>query len=450
MMPNNDSNTGIAIWRFLKSLKLTILLLILLAILALFGTFVPVEKFDMYHSSGFRLLIGCLALNLILCSIDQLPGTWKRFSNVPNPDRNRPFENIPEEQVFLVNSDIKGISAEVSRIMKKRYGRIHAKESADKHFFYADKGRFAHFGVYLIHFSVLLVLVGAMIGSFFGFEGFVNIVEGDTVSVRAMHLSKGKIPPNLDFDVRCDRFTMEFYNDDTIKEYRSELSFLVHGKEISQQSLIVNHPAEFRGINFYQSKYGAIPGKKVSLVISHKGQSDKTHHMDLEMGKPVPLPNSSAKLSVVSSRVDFMGAGPAVLVEVTDDTDKATTFWVFQNYERVRNFLPGPMLLSVKFNPAAFKPFVFSLDHLEKVPYTGLQVTRDPGVPAVWAGFFMMVAGFIVTFFMSHKRIWVRVEKQAAALKVSVTGTSERNPMDLNREIENLLTKLKKRLHEAG
>ena len=70
------------------------------------------------------------------------------------------------------------------------------------------------------------------------------------------------------------------------------------------------------------------------------------------------------------------------------------------------------MLASPKFNPSVFKPYTFSLIGLQTRYYTGLQANRDPGVSIVWAGCFMMIAGLFVSFFLSHKRIWVRILKK--------------------------------------
>lgn len=103
------------IWEFLSSVKLTIVLLILLAVISILGTVIPqgegavefaktlspatfrflstLQLFDMYNAPWFRLLIAFLALNLIVCSINRFPSTWKRFSAKPEPDRSKPFEN---------------------------------------------------------------------------------------------------------------------------------------------------------------------------------------------------------------------------------------------------------------------------------------------------------------------------------------------------------------------
>ena len=101
------------------------------------------------------------------------------------------------------------------------------------------------------------------------------------------------------------------------------------------------------------------------------------------------------------------------------------------------------MLASPKFNPEAFSPYRFSLTGLETVYYTGLQANRDPGVPIVWAGCFLMVSGLFVTFFMSHKRVWVRVLTRRTKTRIEVAGTTNKNPVGLQSERHKLISSLK-------
>ena len=56
--------------------------------------------------------------------------------------------------------------------------------------------------------------------------------------------------------------------------------------------------------------------------------------------------------------------------------------------------------------------------------YTGLQVTKDPGVWVVYSGFITMILGIIITFFMSHQRLYVEVGLEGKKSKVMVAGTA--------------------------
>ena len=452
------------VWGFFSSVKLTIVLLIILALVSILGTVIPQEEgalefarglsplvlkvftgldlFDMYQSVWFRVLIGLLAVNLIVCSVDRFPAAWKLFTARPEPDRSRPFEDLPPEQSFLAMGGGQEMAARVAGFMRSRYRRVRKKEAGQNYYFYGERGAYSHFGVYLVHMSVLLILVGSLVGSFTGFDAYVNILEGDQTDT--VRLRKTMEPLNLGFYVRCDRFTVDFYDNGAPKEYRSDLSFIVNGKVVSEKALLVNHPVEFMGITFYQANYGRAAGRKIYLEISNGATGAVAARMEVEKGQPAPMPGGEGKFKVVDAREDIMKMGPAVLITVQPDGGDPVEFWVFKQGEMVRKMLPPPMLKSPKFNPSAFKPYTFFLKGLETRYYTGLQVNRDPGVPVVWAGCFLMIAGLFVTFFLSHKRIWVRLIKEEKGVRVSAAGTSNKNPVGLQREIQHLVKELKK------
>jgi cytochrome c biogenesis protein len=446
-------------WDFFASVKLAIVLLIILAVVSILGTLIPQQQgvaefagrlspgmlgifvaldlFDMYHSVWFQVLLGLIVLNLIICSLDRWPATWKRFSFRPQPDRIKPFEGLPQDQSMGTAEAPKEAADRIGRLLHSRYRTMREKEMDGNRYFYADKGRFSHFGVYMVHLSVLLILVGGLIGSIFGFEAYVNILEGeetDTVMLR-----KKMRPLKLDFVVRCDQFTVDFYDTGAPKEYRSDLSFLVDGEAVKKVGVLVNHPVEFRGVTFYQASYGAAPGKTADLRIVGPDPAAPPKAVKIETGKPFELPGGEGVFQVVDARSDIMNMGPAVRISVKpSDRDETIDFWVFKHEDAALGRLPEPMRRSSKFNPAAFKPYTFYLDGMETRYYTGLQVNKDPGVPVVWIGCFMMVAGLFFTFFTAHRRIWVRVLGTETGSRIDVAGMANKNPVGLERELERL------------
>jgi cytochrome c biogenesis protein len=458
---SGDKNSNL-IWRFFSSVKLTLVLLIILAITSLFGTLIPQQEgavefarglspgmfqvfsalnlFDMYHSTWFRIIIGLLALNLIICSINRLPTTLKLFRAPTRADRSRPFEDLPAERNFSVKGEMDDVGECVANFLKKQYKRVEAKNSPKGHFYYGEKGRYAYFGVYLVHLSVLVILIGGIIGSLFGFEAYVNIAEGDTVD--SVALRQKMTPKKLGFSVHCEKFIVEFYENGAPKEYRSDLRFLSAGKVVQQGSLLVNHPITFKGITFYQSSYGTIPGK-VHLKISRTENNPETLAMEVEQGKPVSLPGDKAQFQVMQVDNNLKGMmGPAAMISVKPEQGDELKFWVFQRVEMLKKRFPGAMFRAPILNPSSFKPYTFYLEKLENRYYTGLQVARDPGVPLVWLGCFVMVGGFFVTFFTSHRRVWVRVSKSKGKTRISVAGRANKNPIGMERELEQVTSKL--------
>jgi cytochrome c biogenesis protein len=102
------------------------------------------------------------------------------------------------------------------------------------------------------------------------------------------------------------------------------------------------------------------------------------------------------------------------------------------------------MLKSSKFNPSAFRPYTFFLEGVNTVCYTGLQVSKDPGVPIVWAGCIILVTGLFVTFFISHRRIWVRAENHKGGIRLSVAGMANKDPAGLHRYLLKLVNNIRK------
>jgi len=62
-------------------------------------------------------------------------------------------------------------------------------------------------------------------------------------------------PIELGFEIRCDSFAIEYYDNGMVKEYKSHLTVLEDGKEILKRFIEVNSPLTYKGITFYQSSY---------------------------------------------------------------------------------------------------------------------------------------------------------------------------------------------------
>ncbi|MBN1104944.1 MAG: cytochrome c biogenesis protein ResB [Deltaproteobacteria bacterium] len=449
-------------WDFFSSIRLTIALLILLAVSSVAGTLIPQQEeasrlvhtwspglvqfldalqiFDVYHSVWFRIIIAALALNLIVCSLDRLPHTWKRYKAREKVDRTRIFENLPLHRTLSAAGPKEQLTGRIEVWIRRRYGKVAVKTDRQEDFVFAEKSRYAHFGVYLVHLSVLLILVGGIVGSLLGFEAFVNIPEGATIDT--VFLRKKGAPKGLGFSVRCERFSVDFYPNRAPKEYRSDLTFLTNGREALKSPLLVNHPITFQGITFYQASYGTIAGDRILLRLTKKAPEKEDSRLEMRKGESLELPDKSALIELLDLRSDFMRLGPAAQIRVKPVSGEELRFWVFQNRDAIRERFPGFFARSPRFNPEAFEPYVFSLEKLESKYYTGLQVNHDPGVTFVWAGCFVMVLGFFLTFFASHKRIWVRIEDRKGTLRVSVAGHSHKNPVGMERELDRIAERL--------
>jgi cytochrome c biogenesis protein len=408
--------------------------------------FNSLQLFDMYHSVWFRLIISFLALNLIICSIDRFPGTLRLFRSKPKPDRLKPFEGLAPERSLSLNGELGEVTGKVVKVLKGQYKDAVTKETDKGNFLYVEKGRFTLFGVYLVHLSVLLILSGAIIGSLFGFNGYVTIVEGESVDSISLRNNTAHTHKDLGFNVACEKFSIDFYDTGAPKEYRSDLVFSINGDTVQKGSLLVNHPIKFMGVTFYQAYYGSTPGSSACLRVSRSDSMSDDSLLDLEIGKPVSIPGDGGQITLSDLNEDFMRMGPAASVLIKSPDGEEINFWLFEYEDMIREMYPEMFDQFAKLNPSAYKPYTFYLDSIESINYTVLQANRDPGVPIVYAGFLIIIIGLIITFFTSHKRVWVRVMEAAGKIDISVAGKANKNPVGMDRELDQLISRLEKEL----
>ncbi|MDZ7596957.1 MAG: cytochrome c biogenesis protein ResB [Desulfobacterales bacterium] len=86
--------------------------------------------------------------------------------------------------------------------------------------------------------------------------------------------------------------------------------------------------------------------------------------------------------------------------------------------------------------------WVVSVEDHEHAYYTGLQVTRDPGVPLVYAGFALLIAGCCVTFFLAHQKVAVEVVQSSDSSTVRVYGSRSRNPVGFETTLKKIAADL--------
>lgn len=414
--------------------------------------------FDMYHSWWFQLLIILLTSNIVVCSIDRLSATWK-IVFVKNPPFNiSRFRKISQKESFNDNHKLEDLNKIYEPFIAKRFGYT-SVEQTDKGFcIFAEKWRWTRLGVYTVHLSVIILLIGSLIGSIAGLEGFVNIPEGEKVgSIRIR--STGKIH-ELGFEISCEDFNISFYANGAPKEYRSSLTIIEQGKPVYKKDIIVNDPMRYKGVNIFQSSYGQMPSgapkkKKVqkrdpleNIILNFTSkESEAEYQIEAVIGKPVDIPEGLGKFVIVeykkSAQFGDQEIGEAYVGILTPKKGNPVEVLLplnFPNFDRMRR---GTFIISV----AEQEEEIFSPGKSPDIwYYTGLQVTKDPGVWVVYTGFIVMIIGCFITFFMSHQRLCVEVMKSEGISRVVVTGTANKNKIGM----QNKIKKIAQHLEELG
>lgn len=402
------------------------------------------QIFDLYHSIWFFLLMGLLTVNLLVCSLDRFPMAWRRFRLKPLLQNEDVFKNLPEENSFQTTGEASKAADIAADLLQKKYRSFARADETNRVFLYVNKGRFSHFGVYIVHLSILVLIAGAVIGAIFGIEGSVNIIEGETA--HEINLRNGTQTLPLPFSVRCDKFTIEMYENGAPKTYQSDLTFLKDSQIARRDKLLVNHPIAFEGFRFYQASYGAAPEGKAALTILKNGKKvmDKT----ISLGEVFDLPGGEGKVQVLRIEENLMKMGPAVKL-VVHGSKGETAFWVFGQIDKIREMNSDMIAQVPMFNPGSFQPYLFALTGMEEKYYTGLQVTRDPGTPVVALASVLLICGLLLVLFSYARQIWIRVDQEQDKVRISLAGQSYRNKAGLEREVQYLLAELKNNLENT-
>jgi cytochrome c biogenesis protein len=260
-----------------------------------------------------------------------------------------------------------------------------------------------------------------LIGLFYGFRGNINLVEGETAS--RVTLRKGGQIPLPGFNLKLEQFTVSFYSTGAPKEFKSAVTLREGGQTVLSESIRVNHPLSYKGLSFYQSSYGVAGVEKAVLVIQEKN-SGKEHLVEAQLGVKTELPGSHYAFVITRFVPDIQGLGPAFQVMSLEPDRPHETFFVLQNHPEMEERRPGSYRFRIR----------------EIVPryYSGLQVTKDPGVPLVWTGCVFMIVGFYLTFFLSHRRLWVRLSPQGENTLLEFAGFSHRNRIGFEQEFEKM------------
>lgn len=454
-MPKQTQNKGPAsrAWTFFSSVKLSVIVLLALAATSIIGTLIPqnaspafyfqkygevfyrlftaLDIVDMYHSWWFLLLLGLLAVNIIVCSIDRLSSTWKIIFPAKISFNLSRFARLKEKQTFVVSRPADRMADGVERFLADRFSHVVKEETGTGIALFSEKGRWTRLGVYVVHLSILMLLAGAVIGSIGGFKGFVAIPEGEMVD----HVPLGDTGKAVDlgFAIRCNRFAVTFYDTGHPKEFKSNLTLIKDGKELLTSDILVNHPLRFNGINIFQSSYGTSSVKSLEMAVTNK-ESGMSYSVHLEPGGTVELPENGGTFTLEKFVQGYNFRGHNI-----------GESFVGMRKDKAGNEIPVVMPVQFPtFDRMRGGQFQFVATDYEKNYYTGLQVTKDPGVWFVYIGFLLMIAGCWVTFFMSHQSVCVELRRRdKTSTEVIVAGIANRNSQSMKIKAERFAEKIK-------
>lgn len=418
-LPQKENGGAVSLYRLLSSVKLTVFLLSFIAVGSVFGTVIrqratvdeylsqysrssyAVMKFlgldDVYHSWWFYAALLFFAVNLSLCTINRLRALRKRPAAPVLPDERRLSEM---EQKFMARGkDVDYVLDHVGRGYRKV---LEGPEGT-----VLEKGALSRYGVLVVHGSVILILLGSLIGLIWGYRGFVILTKGETKNQITLR-DEGRKSIPLGFDLRCKDFQVSFYSTGAPKDYVSDVEVIENGKIVLTRKIRVNEPLSYNGIRLYQANYGKIPSFRLKI-------GDE----DVVLKERDRYKKGNLNLMVVRFSNMVHNFGPGVQIAYMEGNEPKAA-WFLTNVERLRQRTIGGVDVR--------------LEEIKEEFFTGLEASRDPGVPVVWTGFAAILLGLYINFFVYFRRIYLRKVPGGTL----VAGMAPRNRDSLRIELENL------------
>jgi cytochrome c biogenesis protein len=482
------------LWRQLTSMRTALILLLLLGIASVPGSLFPqrgenpiavtnflaahpfwgkildsMKFFDVFASPWFGAIYILLFISLIGCV---LPRTFEHLKNIGKKPPATPRFLNKMEFYRIVESPVAGSSDSgenrnkqensldslelARRWLKKHHFRIRVQEGSLS----AEKGYLRESGNLLFHLSLILLLVGIAVGSFYSTNGeaivnvgdhFINVPTSyDSISYGRFE-SGDKLTP---FALQLTKFVAHY---NLINNEPSDYSLNVLaenpiGAPVKPVLIKVNKPLTYGPTKIYLQANGYSP-----IVTVKNTKGDVVFN-----GPTVFLPDDAnltssgaIKLPDVGPGIGFVGTfvptfapstGGPIKSVFPDALDPRLLLGVWEGDMGLNSGQPQSVyrldttkmkqigLATLKIGQS-YNFGIGTITFNGYTPWVNLQIVSDPGKVFALFGALLAVAGLIASLFGRQRRIWVRVLPDS---RVEIAGLSKNKAYGLEEEITSL------------
>ncbi len=423
---------------WISDLRVAIVLLLVIASTSGVGTAIPQrEPADLYHrlydpqpwlgllngdgvlalqldhvySSGWFLgLLAWLALALLLCSWRrQWPALQAalRWIDYSTP---RQLSKMSVAETLSTNTP-KASLDQLAGLLQRQGWQIQRHDDR----LAARKGLLGRVGPLLVHAGMVVLMLGAAWGALGGQRAEQYLAPG-----RSLELMDSRGSSQL--TLALDHFSIQRDPAGRPEQFTSQLRILEGdgsgGSLLKQAEISVNHPLRFQGVTLYQADWALAT---ISL------QLGKSPLLELPL-QSFPQLGEQIWGIVLPTRPD--GSEP-VLLSLGSEQGPVEIYGA--DGISLARLAPGGPAVEVKGLPIRVESVL---------PASGILLKRDPGVPLVYAGFAIALAGGGLSL-LATRQLWAIAEQPAGqAGQLHVAGLCNRNLTGFAAELPQMLAQL--------
>ena len=416
------------VFRILADLRFSIFILLLISLFSIIGTVIeqdqPLEVYKtnypltlplfgflswdkiiqfgfdhVYKTWWFLALMGLFGLSLTLCSfLQQLP-SLKIARRCQFFRTTHQFSRL-KISTILTNLSLNKI---ISRIKNQKYSIFQ-----QRNILYCYKGLIGRIAPIIVHFSMILVLLGTVIGSLFGFKAQEIVPKTENFHIQNI-INTGPLTIIPQTSTRVNDLWITYTKQRTVSQFYSDISILDStGNETNRKTVSVNYPLVYKGVYYYQTDWN---------LIALRFQNLKNQIIEYPL---INVLDNKEKiwLTWISTNASLTNG----VIVIVDN---------LEGYCSVYNEL-GQFLGNIELNEMIDVKQPITL--LEIISSTGLQIKTDPGIPIIYLGFFFLMISTLISY-ITYSQVWI-IQKEK---KIFIGGNTNRAVFEFELEFFKLL-----------
>ena len=411
------------IFRSVADLRFSIFLLLLISVFSIFGTIIEQDQSLEIYKTNYPLtnpIFGFLTWDRIIqFGLDHVYKTWWFFTliflfglslisctflqQLPSlkiARRCQFFRTTGQFYRLKIFTTLNNFSFNkiVSRIKTNKYSIFQ-----QKNIIYCYKGLIGRIAPILVHLSMILVLVGTIVGSLFGFKAQEIVPKTESFHIQNI-LNNGQLTVIPKTSARINDFWITYTKNRTVSQFYSDISVLDYqGNEKDRKTISVNYPLIDNSVYYYQTDWN---------LIGLRFQNEENEIIEYPLVNLLKDQNK-VWLTWISNNKSLNEG----IIAIVDNLEGYCSI-----YGGTGKFL-GNIELNETVN------FKSPLTLVEIISSTGLQIKTDPGIPIIYTGFFFLMLSTLISY-ITYSQIWIIQKDQ----KLFIGGTTNRAVFDFELE----------------
>lgn len=357
-----------------------------------------------YDNWWFLLMLTLFFLSLITCTFSrQLPSL--KYS------RNWKFIRSTKKTLSKIDSETfqkQPVSNLIYSVSQSKYFIFHQGNKI-----YAHKGLAGRIAPIFVHISIIVTILGSLLGLVYGFTAQEMIPKGEFFHIKNII----KVGQGSNFPVkitgRIEDFYIDYNPDKSIQQFFSSISISnnLHKNAIRKQ-ISVNKPLVFQGITFYQTNW-EINGLRLNI-------------------------NNQYNVQQLVEKKSIRGRDVWISAIPINETNYI--FFAIYNLEDkiIIYDAQGTLVNQVGINEVFYINKI-PMNIKEIMTSTGIQIKTDPGIPIVYTGFFILMITTVISY-ISYSQLWIYTDNNY----LRFIGSTNRNTISFEQDfiyIHKLYTK---------